>query len=118
MLVGPTRGSRSIDRTFSNLDEIRRAGVINPLQTEGDDGHVRNSDHNVTYVAASLPRRERFKWLTYSYRYNDKDAAEEFGKWLVANDWEPVLRAQGSEEKTKVYQAMIERAISDSIMAW
>ena len=31
-VAGPTRGSRRIDRTFSNLDRVQDKGILNPLQ--------------------------------------------------------------------------------------
>ena len=45
--AGPTRGDRTIDRTFSNLDSITKASTLSPLQTEESDGPVRESDHRV-----------------------------------------------------------------------
>ena len=110
--VGPTRGTRSIDRCFTNFERIREAGTVDPLQTEGDDGHIRNSDHRVVHVSADLERGDKYRWLSYTYRYNNEKSAKEFTDWLVYHDWSEVLDATGSEAKTRAYQDTIERAIA------
>ena len=113
-VAGPTRGSRTIDRTFTNFTNIKEAGVLAPLQTDGRDGHIRRSDHSVCFLTATLERRDSYKWLSYSYRYNSKEAAAKFGEWLVAKDWTRVLAAETSVDKAAIYQEEIQLAI-DSI---
>ena len=80
---GPTR---TIDWTFTNYEKVQEAGVVGPLQADGDDGHVRSSNHNIIDVTAEIPRKERYKWLSYSYQFNNKESAEKFVKWIVSND--------------------------------
>ena len=111
--AGPTRGNRTIDRTFSNFTDVTESGLLEPLQTEGDNGPVRDSDHRISYLTANLPRKDKYRWLSYSYRYNNEESAEEFGKWIVTNEWKSVLEAEGSENKTQAYQNLIETAIRE-----
>ena len=111
--LGPTRGSRTIDRTFTNFEKVTESGVLSPLQTDGEDGHIRRSDHGTTFLSAVLNRKDKYRWLTYTYRYNNKESADKFGEWLVANKWEGVLEAVGSEAKAVAYQSMIDQAIAE-----
>ena len=101
--AGPTRGTRTIDRTFTNLETVKEAGVLNPLQTD-DDGHVRQSDHRVFYLTASIRRKERYRWLSYSYRYNNEDSSRKFGEWLAQKDWAELVQLPGSDAKAERYQ--------------
>ena len=72
--IGPTRHNRCIDRTLTNMTDIIDHGTLSPLQT--DDELYRESDHRTTFVTARLARREKYKWLSYSYRYNNEDSAK------------------------------------------
>ena len=50
---GPTRGTRCIDRTFTNFEMIKNAGTLLPLQTDEDSQNkTRSSDHKVVYLTA------------------------------------------------------------------
>ena len=110
--VGPTRGSRSIDRIFTNMSRsVEESGSLEPLETEEIEGIVRKSDHRVAYVKISLERRQTFKWETYQYRhYNDK-SVDRFKGWVVMHGWEEVLSAVGSEEKAVAYQNSVVKAV-------
>ena len=55
--AGPTRGNRTIDRTFTNLETITESGTLNPLQTD-DEENARHSNHRVFFLTASIRRRE------------------------------------------------------------
>ena len=106
--VGPTRGSRSIDRTFTNFSgSVRAAGTVPPLETEDS----RRSDHKIAFVEAALERAQAFKWITYSYRYYNQQSADLFGDWVVANDWESVIWAPDSNSKAAAYQGEVNDAI-------
>ena len=109
--AGPTMGDRNIDRVFSNLENITEARTLAPLQTDGNDGHLRESDHRLLYLTARLPRKEKYKWLSYSYRYNNPDSAKSFGDWLVTKDWSDVVQTNGSDNKASAYQLEINKAI-------
>ena len=111
--VGPTRGTRSIDRSFTNFETVRRCGTLPPLQTDGEDGHIRESDHLITYLEVRIPRGNKYKWLSYSYRYNNKESEEKFGRWLAQKDWAAVIQAPTSNQKADLYQAEILAAIED-----
>ena len=70
--VGPLRGS--IDRCFTSMDNMIEANTLSPLQTEGEDDQLQESDHKITFVSARLLRGEKYKWLSYSYRYNNEES--------------------------------------------
>lgn len=111
---GNTRGTRLIDRTFTNVEDVYEANTLAPLQTDGEDGRIRESDHRITYMSARIKRKDKYKWLSYSYRYNSKEVAAEFGQWLEQQDWSEVFNAAGSESKTQAYQDMISTALARS----
>ena len=72
--VGPTRGTRCIDRTFTNFSgDVTGAGTVPRLET---DDFTRASDHRIAFVTAKLKRTSSFKWITYSYRYYNKESAD------------------------------------------
>ena len=113
VLGGPTRGSRRIDRVFTNFEQLLDSGTLNPLQTDGEDGHIRHSDHLIVHVTARLRRKEKYKWLSYSYRYYNKESAEKFGEWLLAKDWAALVQTPTSDKKAELYQAEITWAIEN-----
>ena len=76
--VGPTRGTRSIDRTFVNFSDKILSGTTMPLLEADDPGHGRPSDHRVAVVTAELPRVDAFRWIKYSYRFYNNDSVEKF----------------------------------------
>ena len=107
--VGPTRGGRSLDRTFVSFhDNITECGTVPPLETDDSE---KKSDHLIAYVEAELKRSAAFKWVSYSYRFYNKESEEQFGKWVVMQDWECVTLAEGSNAKAVAYQAEITDAI-------
>ena len=108
--TGPTRGDRCIDRTFHNLGQPLVCGTLPPLETEDS----RYSDHRIMYTVASLKRLAKFKWVTYSYRFYNKESADLFGKWAITNDWQSVLLAEGSNAKAEAYQGEVNDAMRPS----
>ena len=111
--VGNTRGDRSIDRIFTNVDH-EEAGTLPPLETDpGEDegeGTPKKSDHDIAFCKMKLPRTESFEMLTYSYRYYNPDSEEKFGSWLASMDWSELEAAGTSNEKTEIYQMEVTRA--------
>ena len=105
------RRRRVKKRTFSNFDSITEKATLTPLQTEGDS--FRESDHRVFYAVAKLRRKERYKWLSYSYRYNNEDSAKAFGDWLLRKDWAGLVQTNGSNQKAEIYQDEINKAIEE-----
>ena len=106
--VGPTRGSRCIDRTFTNFEEmVTDFGSVPPLET--DD--LRKSDHRITFTTASLQRTSSSEWVTYSYRYYNKASTDQFGDWVMANNWGSVLAPSCPNQKADAYQAEVNDAI-------
>ena len=68
-LLGPTRGDRSIDRTFTNIKShtgIIEARVIAALQPDrvaaGSD-----SDHQVTFFRALVPGLGHNPWVSHTF---------------------------------------------------
>ena len=113
--VGPTRGSRSIDRIFVNFGSaVVSKGTVPPLQTDPDPdgrGSPRLSDHMVCYVRAELQKLRTFEWIKYSYLYYNDDSVEDFRNWIVQQEWEEVKSAIGSNQKAAAYQALVVGAL-------
>ena len=59
--VGPTRGTRSIDRVFCNMFRmILSSGTVPALETEADSPELAAvSDHRIAHFTAKLPVRQR-----------------------------------------------------------
>ena len=108
---GATRGSRLIDRTFTNFEDITEASTLTPLQTDEEDGPVRSSDHRTCFYTARLRRKERYKWLSYSYRYNNHDSEKLFAELLISKDWPKLVQLPTPDAKTNLYQSEINNAI-------
>ena len=109
--VGPTRGTRSIDRIFVSAgqdDQLVEAGTLNPLET---DDSSRKSDHRIAYAELKLRRTAAFEWVSYSYRYFCPEAEKLFADWLVHHKWEAVLAAPTSNQKADLYQAQVNEAV-------
>ena len=108
--VGPTRGDRSIDRIFSNL-RVAVSGTVPPLETDLIDGVSKKSDHKVAFVQSELDRVQEYEMLNYRYRFYNAESELQYGKWLGEQDWSDLMSAEGSEEKTNVYQDMVVGAL-------
>ena len=107
VLVGPTRGDRSIDRIFSNIGRsLTAAGTVPPLETEHS-----TSDHRVGYATFEVRRQEAFERITYSYRACSEEMKEDFGRWIVQQDWHEVLEATGSDGKADALQDILDAAM-------
>lgn len=111
--AGPTRGNRVIDRTFTNLENITEKAVLQPLQTDEDNGPIRHSDHGLFYLTSRLDRRAKYKWLKYSYRYNNEESRKKFGAWITFKDWRNVLEADGSDNKAEIFQKELLWAVEE-----
>ena len=109
-LAGPTWGQHVLDRTYTNFEDVKDVGLLLPLHT---DDNSKKSDHSVCYVRARIPRKDTYKWLSYSYRYNNLDSTRIFGEWIVAKDWSAVLQAAGPNRKMELYQEEIAYAIDN-----
>ena len=102
--VGPTRGNRSIDRTFTNISEhIVTATVLPPLES---DDSMRTSDHLVALVEADLPRKEAYELLRYTYRLYTDDGADLFLKWIVNHHWGRYWRWWEAMRKQRLISAI------------
>ena len=77
--VGPTWGTRRIDRVFNNFGRSEiEAGTVPPLEVEPGRPGVA-SDHRVAYIRAQLPRLRAFEWTTHQYRYYNPESVKQFG---------------------------------------
>ena len=110
--VGNTRGSKAIDRFFTNMSRsVVEAGTLEPLETEGEGDNLRKSDHRVGFCKINLPRKQAFKWVTYSYRHFNDNSAAKFRDWIVMYDWAAVLQAPSSDAKAEEYQGIVVKAV-------
>ena len=102
---GPTRGDKSIDRSFTNFGRsIVESGTLEPLETE--DGNAR-SDHRIAWASANF-LYEKEKKIKYSYRrYTDKGGAK-FTSALSGQSWESVFRVDSTSQKVEVMQDILE----------
>ena len=106
--VGPTRGSREIDKIFTNISRsITEAGSLAPLETE--DGLC--SDHKVAFCKAQISKLRSFTWQKYTYRHYNDASVELFKNWIVFHKWEEVTNAKGSNAMAGAYQATIVQAL-------
>ena len=101
---GPTRGDRSIDRSFVNFGRsIIEATTLEPLETE--DG--RQSDHRVAWAKAEF-LVEKKKTSTFSYRKYTEQGAEAFLSELSVQSWANVYSANGTSSKVEVFQTILD----------
>ena len=108
----PTRGDRNIDRTFTNWPEdITDAGCVPPLETELEGDAKTYSDHNVQYICARLPKRQKRTWEVFTHRPFTEGGARAFKSDLAEVDWSRVTSCSGSNEKAGAYQAIIDDLI-------
>ena len=58
-------------------------------------------------MVAGLERTSSFQWVTYSYRFYNKDSADLFGNWVILHDWACVTSLEGSNAKAEAYQSEV-----------
>lgn len=101
---GPTRGDRSIDRTFVNFYRaVSDTDVLCPLETE--EGN--ESDHKMTFARAVFPLN-RADTITYSYRPFTERGAEAFVAEMATQDWGQVLDCPILDEKVARFQGVLD----------
>ena len=104
----PTRGTRHIDKMFTNWpDEVVESGCITPLEAE-HDGDSTWSDHQVQYLCSRVPRKEPVKWEVFSHRPITKSGEISFLAELEGQDWSLVLTAQGPNAKVGAFHSIIQ----------
>ena len=64
-------------------------------------------------MTAAIRRREKYCWLSYSYRYNNEDYCKKYGEWLIGKDWAEVIQTPTSNGKAELYQKEINWAIEN-----
>ena len=113
VIHGPTRGDRSIDRTFVNFyRSVTASNTLEPLEDE--DG--RQSDHRVAFFSATFTRRAE-KQITYSYRFYTERGAADFEAWVRRMDWTSVYDARDSSAKVDIFQAALSKGL-DLFFPW
>ena len=86
---------------------MEESGTVPPLQTESEN-EAAKSNHLITYMCTTFPRREAFEGLTYSYRLmSDNSLAE----WIVTHDWSAVYLSEGSNAKAEAFQREVDHAM-------
>ena len=110
IIHGPTRGTKSIDRSFCNFGRsIKESGTLPPLETE--DG--RTSDHRIAYAVAAFdsPPDET---ITYTHRPYTERGAAIFLERLERESWEDVLAAPDVNAKTELFQNTIDELFNSA----
>jgi len=107
--AGPTRGSKTIDRMFTNFKE-HESGVVAALQSDGDGS---DSDHRVMYASTLLPLRNKRTWETFTMRKFSNRGAEYFQKWITGQDWAEVYQSQSVNGKVEAYQKIIAKGMDE-----
>ena len=104
---GPTRGVRSIDRSFVNFNRsIVESGTLPPLETE--EGLV--SDHDVAFCKAAFPKNNT-EYVTYKHRPFTEEGAVSFLDYLSSLQWDEVLSAETVDQKTHLFQAALDQGM-------
>ena len=99
-----------MDRMFTNFGRsVSDFGTVPPLEAEEGNGTV--SDHKVAFVRGSLPRLRSFDWVSHQYRYYNDSSVDNFGKWLAAFDWAPLVQLPSSNLKAEFYQREVTAAL-------
>ena len=101
---GPTRGDRSIDRTFVNFGRaLIEYGTLPPLETE--EGMV--SDHMMAWGKAIF-KTESPETVTYKHRPYTATGAEQFVTEIAGQDWSVVYNGRTPDDKAAAYQEVVE----------
>ena len=101
---GPTRGTREIDRSFTNFGRsIIESGTLDPLESE--DGS--RSDHKMAWARAEfqsiIPKK-----TTFTYRKYTERGASSFLSALSVQSWDAVYMATTTSEKVVKFQAILD----------
>ena len=107
---GPTRGSRSIDRTLTNFGRsIKESRTLPPLETE--DGRV--SDHRIAYASAAFEKMNK-GLITYTYREYTEAGADKFVEAVNRQDWACVYSELTASGKVEKLQAVLEKLMDSA----
>ena len=111
---GNTRKNRRIDKCFSNFhDRVISTTILPPLETEAtDSGVVRRSDHKVVLMCAAIEKLRAPNWRKITFRPYDSNREKEFKDWADNFDWQDVILANGSNEKARRLQAILDDAMN------
>ena len=111
---GPTRKDRTIDRCLTNFyADIIETKVLRPLETEANDvGYKRKSDHRIVLTCASIDRIPLPNWKKITFRPYHETGAASFESWANSQNWEDVLLASGTNNKTNALQFMLDDAMN------
>ena len=101
---GPTRGDRSIDRSFTNFHRsIEESGTLEPLETEDD----RQSDHRVAWFRAVFPKIKS-DVVKYTYRAYTEEGAANFVRQISEQNWDLVYAQTNSSDKAIALQSVLD----------
>ena len=101
---GPTRGDRSIDRTFCNFGRsVVESKTLAPLET---DDSSRPSDHKIAFAKAVF-QKKKLETLTYTHRPYTGRGADRFVDEISKQEWVSVLNAEGSDQKADEFQRLL-----------
>ena len=81
--LGPTRGTRDLDRCATNFSDcVTETSIRGPLYS-----NVADSDHGIIHITAAFERFHQYETKTFSYMKYDERGAEKFGDLLQHTDW-------------------------------
>ena len=104
VLHGPTRGNRSIDRSFVNFSKaVRESATLGPLETETGI----KSDHRIAWARAVF-EVEPNPTISYTYREYTEAGANAFVAALATQSWENVFLASTTSLKVKEFQKILD----------
>ena len=107
--TGPTRGDRTLDLVFTNLegnnpsDTELISSVEKPLET--DDGS-KKSDHSVIYVRCLLSHVDRFTVNSFQTRPQTAEGHRRFENWIRSQSWDNVTREEGSSKAAALMESL------------
>ena len=108
LVTPPTRADRKIDKIFTNWSDcVEEGGCIPPLRTEEIQGSFSESDHNIQYCIARIPRKEPVKWESYSYRPYSTQGEAAFVEEMAAVNWDQLLQSQDVNKKVGMLHAVL-----------
>ena len=106
---GPTRGNRSIDRTFCNFSRsVTESSTLNPLEDE----FGRKSDHRIAFMSAKFTS-EPDKTVRYSYRFMSDEGTRGFLDWVARASWDSVYTAESTTDKAMALQTQLDGAMDE-----
>ena len=102
----PTRGSSTLDRVYSTVNNlVEEVKTLPPLDTP--DGAC--SDHRCIYIRVKFPRSRGYCWVVRMRRTRTKAREEAFARGLAAYDWGGVEECEGVDGMVEELESAIDK---------